>query len=121
MQAASTAVAAALLVGQDASIVSANAAAFAASNATVIIVANVLSSQPTRPGINCLDYSQACAEGVVSLIYADPIQIPAAASGVAAAFAQGCTVEQATGMALTETMSVLGCGSWVAGRSALSC
>lgn len=109
LQAASTAVAAALLVGQDASVVAANAAAFATSNATAIIVANVSSNETTRPGIDCLDYSKAYADAVTSVITASPIQVSAAASAVAAAFAQGCAVEQATGLALTEAIFNLGC------------
>lgn len=109
LQAASTAVAAALLVGQDASVVAANAAAFATSNATAIIVANVSSNETTRPGIDCLDYSKAYADAVTSVITANPVQTSAAASAVAAAFAQGCAVEQATGLALTEAIFNLGC------------
>ena len=108
-QAASTAVAAALLIGQDASVVAANAAAFATSNATAILVANVSSNETTRPGIDCLDYSKAYADAVTSVITANPVQVSAAASAVAAAFAQGCAVEQATGLALTEAIFNLGC------------
>lgn len=109
LQAASTAIAAALLIGQDSSVVAANAAAFATSNATAIVVANVSSNETNRPGVDCLDYSKAYADAVTSVITAEPIQVSAAASAVAAAFAQGCAVEQATALALTEAIFNLGC------------
>ena len=101
--------AAALLVGQDSSVVAANAAAFATSNATAIVVANVSSNETSCPGIDCLDISKAYADAVTSVIVADPIQVPAAASAVAASFAQGCAVEQAIALALTEAIYNLGC------------
>ena len=89
--------------------VAANAAAFASSNATAIAVANVSAQQSTPQGVNCLGYSKAYADAVTSVITASPIQVSAAASAVAAAFAQGCSVERATGLALTELIHTLGC------------
>ena len=109
LQAAATAIAAALLVGQDSSVVAANAAAFAASNATAIAAAAASANNTARPGVNCLDYSKAYADAVTSVITANPIQVKAAASAVAAAFAQGCAVEEATGLKLTESIYNLGC------------
>lgn len=109
LQAVSTAIAVAILVGEDSSVVAANAAAFASSNATAIAAATASVNDTARPGINCLDYSKAYADAVTSVITANPIQVSAAASAVAAAFAQGCAVEEATGLALTEAIYNLGC------------
>lgn len=89
--------------------VSANAAAFASSNATAIAIAKVSAEQSVPQGVNCLSYSQAYADAVASVITTSPVQVSAAASAVAAAFAQGCTVERATGLALTELIHTLGC------------
>ena len=109
LQAASTAIAVALLVGQDSSVVAANAAAFATSNATAIAAATASANDTARPGIDCLDYSKGYADAVTSVVTANPIQVSAAASAVAAAFAQGCAVEEATGLALTEAIYNIGC------------
>ena len=86
-------------------------AAFMASNATAIAAAKASANDTARPGINCLDYSYAYADAVTTVLQNN--QTSAAATGIAAAFAQGCAVSTATGLAITEAIYTMGCNNGI--------
>lgn len=111
VQAASQAVAAALSVNQGSSVTAADVAAFSASNATAIAAAKTAANDTARPGINCLDYSYAYADAITTVLQNN--QTSAAATGIAAAFAQGCAVSTATGLAITEAIYNMGCSNGI--------
>ncbi len=111
VQAASQAVAAALSVNQGSSVTAANIAAFSASNATAIAAAKTAANDTARPGINCLDYSYAYADAITTVLQNN--QTSAAATGIAAAFSQGCAVSTATGLAITEAIYNMGCNNGI--------
>ena len=111
VQAASQAVAAALSVNQGSSVTAADVAAFSASNATAIAAAKTAANDTARPGINCLDYSYAYADAITTVLQNN--QTSAAATGIAAAFAQGCAVSTATGLAITEAIYNMGCNNGI--------
>ena len=111
VQAASQAVAAALSVNQGSSVTAADVAAFSASNATAIAAAKTAANDTARPGINCLDYSYAYADAITTVLQNN--QTSAAATGIAAAFSQGCAVSTATGLAITEAIYNMGCNNGI--------
>ena len=111
MQAVSTAIAAAISINQGSCISAANVAAFASSNATAIAAAKASANDTARPGVNCLDYTSAYADAVTTVLQNN--QTSAAATAIAAGFAQGCAVTQATGLAITEAIYSMGCNNGV--------
>lgn len=114
MQAASTAIAAALSANQACTVVAANLAAFGNSNASAIAAAKASANDAVRPGVNCLDYSSAYASALTQALQGNQSSSSAAATAIAAGFAQGCAVTSATGLAVTEAIQSSGCSGVVA-------
>jgi len=98
-------------VNQGSSVTAADIAAFSASNATAIAAAKTAANDTAHPGINCLDYSYAYADAITTVLQNN--QTSVAATGIAAAFAQGCAVSTATGLAITEAIYNLGCNNGI--------
>lgn len=100
LQAASTAVSAALAINQTGIISAANAAAFATSNASAIVAAKAADNAT----VSCKTISaKAYASAITNLLAAN--QTEALATGIAAAFAQGCEVSSETALVLVNALA----------------
>lgn len=100
LQAASTAVSAALAINQTGIVSAANAAAFATSNGSAVVAAKATANAT----VSCKTTSAKAYASAVASLLADN-QIEAAATGIAAAFAQGCEVASETSLVLVNAFA----------------
>lgn len=123
LQAAAAAIGASLAVGQTGVVQAANSAAFGTSNASAIATANATTIALAADNGTCISYPVQSYGQALSSVLSDN-DTEAAASGIAAGFAQGCCVSTATALSVLDLIAIDGCTTILGGillrESALS-
>ncbi|KAL3143100.1 hypothetical protein ABBQ38_003373 [Trebouxia sp. C0009 RCD-2024] len=114
LQAAAAAIGASLSVGQTGVVQAANSAAFGTSNASAIATANATTIALAADNGTCISYPvQSYGEALSSVLSDNDTE--AAASGIAAGFAQGCCVSTATALSVVDLIAIDGCTTILGG------
>ena len=114
LQAAAAAIRSSLAVGQTGVVEAANSAAFGTSNASAIATANATAMALAADNGTCTSYPVGSYGDALSSVLSDN-DTEAAAAGIAAGFAQGCSVSSVTALSVVDLIALNGCTSILGG------